>query len=208
MLGIEVLGTGSYAPPKRVTNDDLSKIMDTNDAWIASRTGIRSRHYAVAETNVEMAAAASEKALAAAGISKEEIGVCVFSTFTPDTMTPTMACTLQGALSLPQDIIALDINGACAGFLYGLSVVYGLLMQNPGKCGLLVGSEIISQVLDFTDRSTAVLFGDGAGAVVVRLKEDTPFVFAAGAACDTEVIRCSGVQGIKNGLKPRRYYGG
>lgn len=202
MTGIEILGTGSYAPPKAVSNDDLSKIMDTSDEWVSSRTGIRRRHYAEGEMNIDMAAIAGAKAIEAAGIKKEDIAVCIFSTFTPDTMTPTMSCTLQGELGLPNNILALDINGACAGFIYGLSVVKGLLAAYPGKYALLVGSEIISQVLDFEDRATAVLFGDAAGAVVVGLKEDAPFYFTSGVSCDKEVIRCAGIYGANQGELP------
>lgn len=202
MLGIEIAATGSYVPKHIANNDALSKIMDTNDEWITARTGIRRRHYAKEETNLEMATKASAMAFASGNIKKEDIGFCLFSTFTPDTMTPPMSCSLQGALGLPEDILAMDINGACSGFLYGLSAVYGFLLQNPNKYGLLVGSEVISEVINFEDRSTAVLFGDGAGAVVVGLKDNAPFVFSSGTRSDENIIRCEGIKSAKTGKMP------
>ncbi len=188
--GLHIVSTGHYAPPKVVTNDDLSKIVDTNDEWISTRTGIRKRHFVQDETNLEMALAAAKEALDKAAIDKEEIGACIIATVKPDNLTPSMACMVQAKLGLPEGIPCMDINAACSGFTYAMVTARGLLMQSDKKYGLIVGSETLSRMLDMTDRSTCVLFGDGAGAAVIELTDSNKFYYVLGSRGNDEVLVC------------------
>ena len=167
-MGITILGTGSYLPPKVVVNDELAKALDTSDEWIFSHTGIHSRHVAGAdETTSTMAAKAAREALDAAKVKSEEIGLVVLATSTPDYATfPSTACLVQDALGC-RNAGAYDLQAACAGFVYALEQARGWLAINPGKKALVIGAECLTRILDWTDRSSCILFGDGAGAVVV-----------------------------------------
>lgn len=193
---MQFLGFGRALPAHAVTNDELSLTVDTNDEWIASRTGIRQRYFAEnGETNVSLASEAARRALQNAGIAPEEIGLCIVSTFTPDLATPSVSCGVAGALGLPAHAICFDLNAACAGFLYGLHTASGLLHE--GEYALVIGSEVISRLLDRTDRNTCVLFGDGAGAAVVCGDQTHPFVFAGGCTPDHRVLFCPTAGGIQ-----------
>lgn len=203
MMGIKIEGTGKSLPKNIVTNGKLSETVDTSDEWISSRTGIRQRHFVTEETNAEMAAKAAEEAMKAANITADKIGCCIVATFTPDQVTPSVACHVQKLLNLPEDIMAYDMNAACTGFLYGLKTVYGLLLQQPDKYALLIGSEVISKYLNFEDRTTCVLFGDGAGAAVIRLSDKHNFHCVTGCRGDIEVINCPGVS--KNKTDPQSH---
>ena len=174
--GLHIVGMGHYAPEHVVTNDDLSKIVDTNDEWISSRTGIRRRHFITEEKNQDMAIAAAKMAIEDAGIDKSEIGVVIVATIRPDHMTPSVACMVQKKLELPQDIPCFDINAACSGFMYGVQIARGMLLQNDKKYGVVVGSETLSKILDMNDRSTCILFGDGAGAVLLKASDRRPYL--------------------------------
>lgn len=192
MTGLQVLALGRGLPRRSVTNDELSQLVETSDEWIASRTGIRARRFAgEGETNLTLATQAAQEAIARAGVRPADIAVCLVATFTPDTLTPSMACGVAGALGLSDDALCFDLNAACSGFLYALPTAQGLLAQTPDKCALVIGSEVISRVMDMTDRNTCVLFGDGAGAAVVRLSDAHPFAFTAGCKPDDTVLRCS-----------------
>lgn len=171
MKGLRFVGTGRCIPEKVVTNDDLSRLVDTSDEWIRTRTGIARRHFSQGETAVELCTAAARIALERAGIAPSEIGVCVVATCTPDCASPSNACLMQAALGLPEDIPCFDLAAGCTGFVYGLETVRGLLTVSGKKYALLIGCEQLSRVLDMTDRSTCVLFGDGAGAAVLALEE-------------------------------------
>ncbi len=186
--GLRIVGTGHYAPEKVVTNDDLSKIVDTNDEWITSRTGIKRRHHVTTETNLDMAVAAAERALKNSGINKEQLGVCVCATVRADNLTPSMACMVQKFLELPNNMPCFDINAACSGFMYGVQVARGLLLQSEKKYGLVIGSEVLSKVLDMTDRGTCILFGDGAGAAIIELTDDNRFFSILGSKGDDVVL--------------------
>lgn len=187
--GLKILGVGSYIPPKVVTNDDLSKIVDTNDEWISTRTGIRQRHFVENERNQDMAIAAAKMALEDSGIDKNLVGACIVATICPDNVTPSVACSLQKELELPTDIPCFDINAACSAFMYGLSIARGLLMQSDKKYAIVVGSEVLSRILNMEDRATCILFGDGAGAAVVELS-DNKFYSVLGSKGEEDVIRC------------------
>ncbi len=166
-----ILGTGSYAPEKTVTNDDFAKSLDTSDEWIRTRTGIRQRRFAApGENTSDMACKAAENAIEASGIDPQEIDLVVVATMTPDMPFPSTACLLQSKLGLA-NVTAFDLQAACSGFVYGLNMVAGLLLSGRYKKALLVGAEKMSSVLDFEDRSTCVLFGDGAGAAVIGVSE-------------------------------------
>lgn len=181
MSGVKIVGTGSAVPSRVVTNDDMAQIVETSDEWISTRTGIRSRRYCDAEAGEShrtLTLKAAERALTVAGLEPQQIGVCLVATFTADTCTPSAACLLQRDLGLPEDTLCFDLNAACAGFVYGLHVAECLLPGAARPYALVVGAEQLSRVMDFTDRTTCVLFGDGAGAAVLESREDYPSLHA------------------------------
>ena len=166
-------GTGSYLPVQTVTNEDLEKKLDTNHEWIFSRTGISSRHIAAEhETTSYMACQAAIKAVEASDISAEEIELIVVATCTPNHFFPSMACHVQKALNIARPIPAFDISAACSGFIYAMDTAYQYIKAGAAKHVLVVGSESMSRAVDWTDRSTCVLFGDGAGAVVLSASDN------------------------------------
>ena len=169
MKSIEIVKTGYYVPNKRVINDDFTKIVETSDEWITSRTGIKARHFVNEETTTDLAYQASLKALE--GIDRSQIGVVIVASMTNQYYTPSTACLLQKRLGLREDLLAFDLSAACSGFEYALTVARSLLLTSSKPYALVVGAETLSTLLDFTDRSTCVLFGDGAGAALVQLKE-------------------------------------
>jgi 3-oxoacyl-[acyl-carrier-protein] synthase-3 len=166
-----IVGTGSYLPAQVLTNADLEKRVDTSDEWIRERTGIRQRHIAAeGETTSDLAKVAAERALAAAGVSASELDLIVVGTTTPDVIFPSTACLLQHKLGA-KDCPAFDVNAACTGFIYALSIAEKFVRTGAARTALVVGAETLTRMLDWNDRGTCVLFGDGAGAVV--LKADT-----------------------------------
>ncbi|MCI8489258.1 MAG: ketoacyl-ACP synthase III [Lachnospiraceae bacterium] len=166
-----ICGTGSMLPNRVVTNDDLSKIMDTSDEWIRSRTGICSRHLAVEESLTELAAQASRKALEEAGVKPEELDMILAATLSADKLLPCLSCELQRELGAV-NAVAFDINAACSGFMFALQTADMYIKSGQCQRILVVGGEILSKLMDWNDRSTCVLFGDGAGAAVVRADEE------------------------------------
>lgn len=172
MSGIKICGAGHYTPPKLVTNADLEKIVDTNDEWITSRTGIKTRHHCVTETHADMCRHAAKTALERAGIKPEEIGVCIVATFSSDFLSPNAASLLQRDLGLLNDTVCFDINAACSGFLFAIHTAECLLAASPRKYGLVLGAEMLSRFINWEDRGTCVLFGDAAGAAVVEWSEE------------------------------------
>lgn len=170
-MGINFISFGSAVPQKVVTNDDLSTMMETSDEWIFTRTGIKQRHIAVNETTVSMGTAAAEKAIRKAGFSAEDIDLVVCATITPDTSFPSTAGMIRQNLGM-RDIPALDVFGvACAGFIYASAVAQSLMTSAGYKTALVIGAETLSMITDWTDRSSCILFGDGAGAAVLRSGE-------------------------------------
>jgi 3-oxoacyl-[acyl-carrier-protein] synthase III len=162
-----ILGTGHYAPPKVVSNDDLAKIVDTSDAWIVERTGIRRRHVAGdGEVTSDMAAAAAKLALEAAGLNAADLDMIIVGTISGDTPMPACAAFVQQKIGA-EEIPSFDIAAACAGFVYGLTIADQFIATGAASCVLVVGVELLSRVLNWQDRTTCVLFGDGAGAVVL-----------------------------------------
>ena len=168
-----IAGTGSYLPEKVVTNDDLSKVVDTSDEWIRTRTGIRQRHVAAdGQTSSDMGHQAALKAIEAAGIDPSGIDLIVVGTTTPDYVFPSTACLIQQKLGIP-GCPAFDVNAACSGFLFALSVADQFIRTGSARTVLVVGVETLTRMVDWTDRTTCVLFGDGAGAVVLKADADT-----------------------------------
>ena len=166
-----VTGVGSYLPEQVVTNADLAKIVDTSDEWIVERTGIRQRHKARDDQPTsDLAVEASKRALADAGRSVQDVDLIVVATTTPDMTFPSVASIVQRKLGVPT-CIAFDVQAVCSGFVYALSVADGFVARGNAKCALVIGAEEMTRLMDWTDRSTCVLFGDGAGAVVVEPRE-------------------------------------
>lgn len=195
MSGIKLLATGSALPQHVVTNHDLEQIMDTSDEWIRSRTGIGARHHCSREEcHTSLCLEAAKKALERSGIDPKQIGVCLVATLTPDHLTPATACVLQRELGLEEDTICFDLNAACSGFVYALHTAECLLAASKRKYGLVLGAEVLSRVIDMADRSTCVLFGDGAGAALVQWREDYPSIHAVlGCRGDDRVLVVPGV---------------
>jgi len=168
----ELWGTGSYTPTRVLTNDEFSKILDTSDQWIRERTGIRERRVAGPdESNACMAKAAAERVLEDTGLTPLDLDAVVVATCSPDRLLPSQACDLQAILGA-KNAAAFDVGAACTGFLYALNVAAGLVAAEQARYVLVVASEKLTSIMDWTDRTTAVLFGDGAGATIVR-KSDT-----------------------------------
>ncbi|MDU8690798.1 beta-ketoacyl-ACP synthase 3 [Faecalibacterium prausnitzii] len=189
MNGFQLLATGGALPGRTVTNDDLSRMVDTSDDWITTRTGIRTRHWCTeGESAATLAIAAAKQALQRSGLAPADIACCVCATLSAPDATPSVACQVQAALGLPETCPALDINAACSGFLYGTAVARGLLATLGGQYALVIGCEALSRLMDPADRSTCVLFGDGAGAAIFELAADpTPFAVMLGARGDAAI---------------------
>ncbi len=220
MNGIRIVGTGRAVPKRILTNDDLSRMVETNDEWIRTRTGIRERRVCEEETTVSLATEAAKNAVemaceqlrvqmprlsgewaesAACGAEgdyeryiKDEIGVILVATTTPDYAFPSVACLVQKALELPDEVMSFDISAACSGFLYGLDICRGLLSNAKKRFALVIGSEQLSRITDYTDRGSCILFGDGAGAALVELS-DNLYVQRQWSRGDMEALRCPGV---------------
>ena len=183
-----ISGTGSYLPPRRLSNDDLAAQLaatgiETSDAWIQERSGISARHFA--DEGVfcsDLALHACQAALQAAGRTAADVDLIIVATSTPDMVFPSTACILQGKLGATGGA-AFDLQAVCSGFVYALTVADSLIKSGTARCALVVGAEIFSRILDFTDRTTCVLFGDGAGAVVLEAS-DTPGILASDLHAD------------------------
>ncbi len=175
-----IIGTGSYLPETIVTNDDLSKIMNTSDEWISSRTGIRERHLVKEETTTSMCVEAAKRALADANVSAEELDLIIVGTITAEHITPSAACQVQAGIGANK-AMAFDINAACSGFLFALHIAHSYLQAGIFKKALILGAETLSKIMDWNDRSTCVLFGDGAGAAVVSAQKQGVLAFDLGS---------------------------
>jgi 3-oxoacyl-[acyl-carrier-protein] synthase-3 len=181
MPSVIIAGVGSYAPARIVTNDELSKTVDTSDEWIRTRSGIRERRIAApGEATSDLAVQAAKAALADAKVTAADIDLLIVATASPDTPLPSTACYVQHKLGVPAHSTCFDIAAACSGFLYALEIAYGQLLTNRYKRALIIGSEKLSTVTDWTDRTTCVLFGDAAGAAVLH-KVDQPDVGILGS---------------------------
>ena len=168
-----IIGTGGYLPDNVMTNHDIEKLVDTSDQWIRERTGIEQRHIAAdGETTVDLAEKASRNAIEAAGIDLSEIDLIIFATSTPDKIFPSSACILQARLDI-HGCPAFDIQAVCTGFIYALTVAEKFIQSGSARTALVVGAEVFSRILNWQDRGTCVLFGDGAGAVILQADDET-----------------------------------
>lgn len=199
-----ITGTGSYLPPRRVTNADLAAQLaadgiETSDEWIVGRTGIRARHFAGPEvTSSDLGAEAARRALQAAGRQAADIDLIIVATSTPDMVFPSAACILQNKLGIA-GCPAFDVQAVCSGFVYALTVADALIKTGSARCALVIGAEVFSRILDFSDRTTCVLFGDGAGAVVLEASE-TPGILASDLHADGKHVGILCVPGtVANG---------
>ncbi len=185
-----IIGTGSSLPETIVTNDDLSKIMDTSDEWISSRTGIRERRLVKEETTTSMSVTAAKRAMENAGVAAKDIDLIIVGTITGDYVTPSTACEIQAAIGA-EKAVAFDINAACSGFMFALHTADAYLQAGIYKTALILGAETLSKIMDWNDRSTCVLFGDGAGAAVVRADETGLLAYDQGSdGAKGKVLAC------------------
>lgn len=188
MNGLHILGTGRAVPDQIVTNDDLARRVDTNDEWIVARTGIRERRFArEGESLTQFTVAAARQALERAGLKPEDIGLCITATVTSDRLFPSQACLIHQELGLPEDCPAFDLSAGCTGFLYAMETAAAMLPRMNRPYALLVGGELLSRIIDMDDRSTCILFGDGAGAAVVESTE-TGWYSLMGTRGDRDVL--------------------
>ena len=198
-----ITGTGSYLPPGRVTNADLvaelaQSGIQTSDEWIVERTGIRARHFAAPDvTSGDLGLEAARKALEAAGCEPQDIDLIIVATSTPDMVFPSVACILQNKLGA-NGCPAFDVQAVCSGFVYALTVADAMIQTGAAKRALVVGAEVFSRILDFKDRTTCVLFGDGAGAVVLEAS-DTPGILASDLHADGQYVGILCVPGNVSG---------
>jgi len=168
----KIIGTGSYLPEKVLTNQDLEKIMDTTDEWIRERTGIGKRHIAAGdETACDLAEVAASRAMEVAGKTPRQVDLIVLATTTPDRVFPSTACLLQQRLDI-HGTAAFDVQAVCTGFIYAMGIADKFIRTGSAKCALVVGTETLSRIVDWNDRSTSILFGDGAGAVILEASDE------------------------------------
>ncbi len=182
MIGV-IRGTGSYAPKKVMTNDDLSTIVETSDEWIRERTGIERRHIADGERTSDMAIEAAKDALASAKMSPEELDLVIVATTSPDKVMPNIACVVQSAIGASH-AVCFDMNAACSGFLFAYHTAQMYIAGGSSKRALVIGADSISTLLDWSDRGTCVLFGDGAGAAVLEATKGEPSIMVGGSNGD------------------------
>ena len=187
LVAIKVIGTGMYVPSFKVSNQKLESIVETTDEWITNRTGIHNRYIVTTENTVDLAYEAAHRAIKQSHIDSSDIGLIIVATFTPERLTPSTACLVQARLGLnDQQIIAFDLNAACSGFVYALSVAEQFLKTKTVKKALIIGAEVLSKIMDWNDRGTCVLFGDGSGAVVVEYEQNLENSFYLNSAGDEQ----------------------
>jgi len=173
MINSRIAGTGSYLPTKILSNKDLETMVDTTDEWIFTRTGIRQRHISSSdEMTSDLAAHAAKKAIASAGINAADIDLIIVATSTPDKVFPSVATMVQRKLGISNNCPALDMQAVCSGFVYGLSTADNFIKAGANKCVLVVGADTMSKITDYTDRGNCILWGDGAGAVILQTSQE------------------------------------
>lgn len=183
MTFAKITATAHYAPEQVVTNDDLSQIMDTSDDWIASRTGIRRRHIVKDENTSDLAVKVGQQLLEKAGLAAQDLDFIILATVSPDGNMPSTASLVQSQLGA-ENAFAFDLTAACSGFVYALSVAEKLLTSGAYQTGLVIGAEVLSKVVDWSDRATSVLFGDGAGGVLLEATGNQPLILAESLKSD------------------------
>lgn len=191
-MRLKIISTGSYLPEKILTNDDMAKLVETSDEWISTRTGIRQRHLVSSpeENTTYMATQAAKRALDNSGLKPEDIDIILVATVSSDYITPSTACMVQKELGAT-NAVSFDINAACSGFLYGLNTIDAYFRSGIYKTAIIIGVETLSKIVDWSDRSTCVLFGDGAGAVVAKADESGMLACLQGAdGSHADVLLC------------------
>ena len=200
-MNIKIIGTGSYLPEKIVTNDDLSKLVKTSDEWIFTRTGIKERRIAAGKTNTDLAVMAVKNAIADAKINKDEIDLIICATVTADTSVPSISANIRKELEI-ENAVAFDINAACTGFIYAITIAKNMMEAMSFKKAVVVGVEVLSQITNWNDRTTCVLFGDGAGAAILEKSNESGsginYTVIRGAIDKTNALTC----GIKHNIIP------
>ncbi|MCF7833203.1 MAG: ketoacyl-ACP synthase III [Candidatus Marinimicrobia bacterium] len=185
----KIISSGHYTPEGVLTNKDLEKIVETSDEWITTRTGIKERRISDGKTTSDLATLAAKNAIEKANYDKEDIDLIIVATFTAEIRSPSVACRVQAKLGLDKPgLLAFDINAACTGFIYALNIAERMLQTGAYKAALVIGSEVISRVTDYKDRNTCVLFGDGAGAVIIEKDESKEVVFSVQTKSDEDLI--------------------
>ena len=196
MVNSKIIGTGSYLPEKVLTNFDLEKMVETSNEWIVERTGIEERRIASEnELTSDLALKASLEAINSAKIDKDEIGLIIVATTTPDRTLPSTATILQGKLGIGESCCAFDIQAVCGGFVYALSVANSFIKTGQVKTALVVGAETLSRIVDWKDRNTCILFGDGAGAVILQATEEDRGIISCDLHSDgkySEILNSTG----------------
>ena len=192
-MGFRILGTGSALPERSVTNDELSEFLDTSNEWISTRTGITERHVCTTETLDELALDASRRALAAAGVTPDQLDLIVCSTTSGDHLIPAEACAI--AEGLGASCVAFDISAACAGFIFALDVADGWFSRGRARRALIVSAEKMSRLVDWTDRATCVLFGDGAAAALIEADEGSPLAWSLTTEPAVDILHVPGIGG-------------
>ncbi len=195
-MGIKIVATGRALPTECLTNSDMEKLVETSDEWIYERTGIRQRYRCVKgeENTNTLAVKAAKAALSKSGIDKNEIGVVVVATSSVEHVFPSTAAMVQKELELDEKVFCFDLSAACTGFIYGLTVARGLLLDSSKPYALVVGSEQLSRLIDYSDRNTCILFGDGAGAAIIKL-DDNEFYHAEYTRGNDEALYIGGIGG-------------
>lgn len=186
---LRVISSGHYVPDTIISNQDLEQVVDTSDQWIISRTGIKERHLAFCETTSDLAYKAAKNAIDKANYDVNKIDLIIVATFTSELRSPSIASLVHARLGSKQkNVTAFDINAACTGFIYALNIAEKMLRNNACKSALVIGAEVISNVIDYQDRNTCVLFGDGAGAMILEKDRKKPAYFNISAKPDEELI--------------------
>ncbi len=203
-----IAGIGAYVPENIITNDDLARIVETDDEWIQSRTGIAERRISSSEDTGMLAAEAARRALDAAGMCAEEIELIILGTSSPDNNYPSDACMVQAAIGAV-NAVAFDISAACAGFIFALNLAAGLFQAGIYRTALIIGAETLSKVTDWTDRGTCILFGDGAGAAVLKADETGVMEMLMGSdGTKGDALKCTSrtLGNFLTGTEPRMGY--
>ena len=195
-MAVKIIGTGSYLPPDIIDNDRLSTLVETNDEWITEHTGIKSRHIAKEDTTASMAMVAAKNAIADSQLSVDEIDLIIVATVTPDNATPSVACQVQAAIGAVNSM-CFDISAACSGFIYALTTARAFIESGIYKNALVCGSETLSNIVDWSDRNTCILFADGAGACVVSKSDKDGGIIG-------QIMHSDGVKGVSLECKERQ----
>jgi 3-oxoacyl-[acyl-carrier-protein] synthase-3 len=185
MNEVRIIGTGSYAPLNIMTNQQISEIVDTSDEWIVSMTGIRERHITQGENTSDLAIKAALEALKSAKVKAEDIDLIILASTSPDQFLPATACIVQGNIGAT-NAMAFDISAACTGFIFGLNIGFQFLRTGQFKRALIIGAEVLSKIVDWTDRNTCILFGDGAGAAVIEAGSEKGIISVNSASDGTK----------------------